>query len=729
MVIIQLVFRENFGYMDEEKFRDNQIQYYARKLRILESDNSEVTCNKLSVDNTEMEKDTLCEGFNDIEKSKYNEKIEDCKIVNRITDWREKIKNIPESLIDGTKGCGYCYKSPDGKGNNVWYGDDKGPFKNVGNEVCSNWIKPGPSGKGGTDKKKNIFAEYPLFQKIFGFSGNKGVKHDAVKMHEQEMCKNMRNCGDQSATAEDGSPLCGWCYMGRKGDGVGVGMVRKGGNGADQNETKYSDDYCPWPREIDSEGNKTEFYNTETTELTSWKELDGKEFTTSNGEVFTIDKPGRLISGANSCELLEANFPCFPNFNGKMMDGDVPRNHSKECYDEMWSGVANYEGKKCDSDVVDRIGANLPNSKTFGRWNRKDIPSVEQAIALIPNRAETSKQYNATYNNMDGSRVSEQEQLTQNMFSAKLNSMACYGEAPNPCDNRFRSREYGYARPKECTDSILSNLGLPKTDSRYIPGDVTTHKYYWPLENDTEFRDGIEYDWSNDKFRDELIKKQRELNDFNNVKLGNFTYYHDRDNMSHEYDNKITASLYLYGKIIGDYVLWEDNQGGTAREWVKMCWEDFRNAMRTIYGDKIKAESGTSYKFITKYGRINLSGTESTVRMLRDKIIAEVEIDRYTKFRKRILTYVDENSGLDVPVELLNYGNNYYITKEVYEHKYFPFWRLLPKEYYIKSLFMQRESQEDSDRSFQNTYLSTQDQSITNFMSRYTGINRYRGPN
>ena len=39
MVIIQLVFRENFGYMDEEKFRDNQIQYYAKKLRILESDN------------------------------------------------------------------------------------------------------------------------------------------------------------------------------------------------------------------------------------------------------------------------------------------------------------------------------------------------------------------------------------------------------------------------------------------------------------------------------------------------------------------------------------------------------------------------------------------------------------------------------------------------------------------------------------------------------------------
>ena len=42
---------------------------------------------------------------------------------------------------------------------------------------------------------------------------------------------------------------------------------------------------------------------------------------------------------------------------------------------------------------------------------------------------------------------------------------------------------------------------------------------------------------------------------------------------------------------------------------------------------------------------------------------------------------------------------------------------------------MQRESREDRDRSFQNTYLSTQDQSITNFISRYTGINRYRGPN
>ena len=62
-------------------------------------------------------------------------------------------------------------------------------------------------------------------------------------MYEQRLCAQMKDCGDNTYKNENGEDLYGWCYMGRNGDGEGEGMVRKGGSGTDQNETKYLDDY------------------------------------------------------------------------------------------------------------------------------------------------------------------------------------------------------------------------------------------------------------------------------------------------------------------------------------------------------------------------------------------------------------------------------------------------------------------------------------------------------
>ena len=129
-------------------------------------------------------------------------------------------------------------------------------------------------------------------------------------MYEQELCSQMKDCGDNRFLNENGEPLCGWCYMGRKGDGVGEGMVRKGGTGANQNKTKYDDDYCPWPGEIkvttNSDGTKkyekTGKFKTDTADFLKWKRKD----TTKN----------RLLNGIDDCGQLNQTFPCFNNYLG-----------------------------------------------------------------------------------------------------------------------------------------------------------------------------------------------------------------------------------------------------------------------------------------------------------------------------------------------------------------------------------------------------------------------------
>ena len=691
MLLVQISFRDNFSIINQKAFREDQVNYNLKHLTKIDSDGKEIECGKLN--NDSISRNLVCEGFTSVDQSKYAEAAEKCSIVNGIADWRVRANRIPLAVIDETKGCGFCFDTK-----NVYYGDENGPFKNVGPTVCNNWIKPGSSG--GTHHEKNIFAAYPFEDDVYKEKKNKemrfgqGVVKDTVKMYEQELCREMKNCGDQNIMGADGTAMCGWCATGRKGDGVGEGMVRKGGTGADQNETKYDDDFCHWPREINAQGQKTYLYKKETKDLKKWKKNKGKEFIITIGDLsgttIILDNPGRLMNGLKHCAASNNLFPCFPNFTGNIVNKDGKIEHSKKCYDEIWNNYAEYNGIKCDGDIKERLDANFSSSTTFKSWDKTFIPSVESAVQKIPERIQTSAQYNKNYK---PEKVPEPEKnsvgwYAQWVFSALQNSKACTGNSPalDPCDDKYRSREYNFFRPKECIDNIIFSI-IPvmenrnvifekyfKTDPRYIPDNNLTHKYYWAVKNDIEWREGIHFDWSNEKLKKKLEEKWSDLIKKNSCKT--------QGNVNEQYDKALVAVKYLLGTehpgmdIIEELgvKLWQDDDGGTSGVWIKMCWEDFRLELKKLWANK-------DHSFINKNGNINLTGFDD----IKNKIIDD------SKFYHRVLSYKDISTGLNIPVEINDEnGNPGYITKENYEHKYFPFWRLWKgnTDYYITSKYL-----------------------------------------
>ena len=86
-------------------------------------------------------------------------------------------------------------------------------------------------------------------------------------------------------------------------------------------------------------------------------------------------------------------------------------------------------------EVFSRIKPNLPHVKTFKEWQRGYIPSVEDAIGNIPKRAKESRQYPTTYTDNKGNHPSE------NLLSAMLNSLTCFGRKPDACSDKYRSRK------------------------------------------------------------------------------------------------------------------------------------------------------------------------------------------------------------------------------------------------------------------------------------------------
>ena len=262
---------------------------------------------------------------------------------------------------------------------------------------------------GGSDKNKNVFANYPepikSFMDLFRPNVNRGVKKDTQKMYEQEICSKMENVGQLvNEKNPDGSNLCGWCYMGRKGDGTGEGMVL---HPEKPNTPKYDDDYCPWPREIKKEYGKyvkTKFYNTiDKRELKMWNiykkllaagfsyeyavKLSRKTKGTDRGinklesiikdnpkvdmEKYSktnITKRSKLLVNQSEAQALDQLFPCFTNFTGKKKN-DVGKyiGHTDECYSDMWS----YMTPKCNGEVMFRIpNSGLPGETTFNSWDK-----------------------------------------------------------------------------------------------------------------------------------------------------------------------------------------------------------------------------------------------------------------------------------------------------------------------------------------------------------------------
>ena len=671
MLFVQISFRDNFDIIKQKEFRKDLIDYNLKHLTLVKSDGKEIECGELNSDNTNINRKTICEGYQSMAQNKYALAAEKCSIVNDITDWRVRANRIPETVLDGTKGCGFCYDTK-----NVYYGDENGPFKDVGPNVCNNWIKPGE--EGGSAHKKNIFGVYPFEDDLYknpsdeNLQFGNGVVKDTVKMYEQDLCKQMKNCGDQPHQGVDGTKLCGWCAAGRKGDGIGEGMVRKGGDEGDQNETKYDDDFCHWPREINQDGTKNVlFYKKETKELKKWKESGVNR--------------GRLMNGLDHCKKSNNLFPCFSNFSGKVVNENGKIEHSKECYDDIWRNFALYKDGSidisCNGDIKERIQANLPSSRTFTLWDKTFIPTVESAVQKIPERMAISKQYNANYPDKAGIWKTKNSKgwFLQNMFSALLNSKACKNIEPEPCDDKYRSSEYNFFRPKDCIDEIivnnipgkyLVNNTILKTDPRYKPGDDTTYKYYWPVKNDPIWREGIHFDWSNDEYKKRLLEKWEEVGKIQECKTNG--------NVNEMYDKALVAVKYLLGTEKKDMdiieklgaKLWEDNDDNTNKPWVKMCWEDFRKELKTMWGN-----DDTS--FINKKGQINITKYPNIIDLIKDD----------SKFYHRVLSYEDESTRSIIPVELTELGEQTYITKQNYEHKYFPFWRLWKNEtkYYIKS--------------------------------------------
>lgn len=659
MLFVQSTFRENLtNDSTQREFRQDIIDYTTKQFRLIPYNGKEVECNYIG-QNGEMKTSDFCEGFTPIERTKYSKMAESCSEVNEIVNWRSKVANIPTNTIKDEngkkKGCGYCFDS-----DNVWYGDDSGPFKNVGGSVCPNWVKPGTKGDGGgSSHKKNIEVEYPSFDGDFSTNDfNQGVVYDSVKLNEQKICKSMKNCADSHGEKD----VCGWCPMGRKSDGIGEGMVRD-----ENNETKYGDDYCPWPREVDGDGNKTVFYGKEkgkkNEELRNWKKWPN------------IGTTGRLIGSLKQCAALDQAVPCLKNWNGNKKDENGNIKHSKECYDDMWENNTTYKNgdanESCTGNIEERLDAHLPPSETFFKWDGIYIPTVEGIIQDIPRKWKFGKQYAENYTPTTFSEETDKAKAIMWMKSARANGLACVNEEVNPCEDRFRDRTYGYHRPKNCILTILDGKGVEPhyTFSKYEPGKSETFKYFWAVEKDKEWRDGIHYDWTDDVFKKKLQDKLDIYLATDIVKRDGVTWTGKKNN----YDEILSASMYLYGRIKDDIKIWKDVSGvetgtqvTTTRKWVKMCWEDFKLAMKRKYGGKMK-------NFITKKGEIDIS---------QDAYIS-ANILSNDNYYHDILTYTDPKTNILVKVNI----ESGLIKEADYLHRHFPFWRLLDPVDYVTSLY------------------------------------------
>ena len=322
----------------ENEFRSDQIDYYGKKNQDIHTNCEESNFIKLKNNKKGFKKIDVCEFFTGrkvkenfnssdvvpMEASPYTEQIETCKYLNQslqknidsntsLDDVIQKIQQIPEFIqiksdggLEDDKGCGYCYNKDTGVGE-ILYGDSLGPYKNVkSGNVCENWIKPGDISRGGgVDIKNNMWRSQDDPEKM-EFGGNQGVINDSVKIHEQQICSRVQNCGDLDGEKS----ICGWCYMGRKGDGKGEGMVAMVDPSDPTKrigETKYMDDYCPWPGEVSRSGKPTKNW-TGPTEGSAWlKEQSNQDYTAEDIQKIDLqlqkDKINKLTAKKNNDAL------------------------------------------------------------------------------------------------------------------------------------------------------------------------------------------------------------------------------------------------------------------------------------------------------------------------------------------------------------------------------------------------------------------------------------------
>lgn len=290
----------------EKRFRTLQKDYFKQKRTKIYEDVCDATeFVKLDTIDKKLDSVGVCdffsgkkivEGFQEgfpirQDDTEFNEAVNNCSDLNKSLkninidntaasrdQLIKKLQQIPDILtINGEnnedKGCGYCYNK-EGVGE-ILYGDSLGPYKNAGTgNLCEMWIRPGDLLKGGGGSYTNNYWKNSNDPEKMDFGGRQGVVQDSIKLHEQQICSKVKGCDDLDGEKS----ICGWCYMGRTGDGKGEGMVAKlDADGNKMGETKYLDDYCPWPGEVNPNGQSTDLW-TGPNESSSWlKEVSSSE--------------------------------------------------------------------------------------------------------------------------------------------------------------------------------------------------------------------------------------------------------------------------------------------------------------------------------------------------------------------------------------------------------------------------------------------------------------------
>ena len=63
MLFVQISFRDNFDIIKQKEFRKDLIDYNLKHLTLVKSDGKEIECGELNSDNTNINRKTICEGY------------------------------------------------------------------------------------------------------------------------------------------------------------------------------------------------------------------------------------------------------------------------------------------------------------------------------------------------------------------------------------------------------------------------------------------------------------------------------------------------------------------------------------------------------------------------------------------------------------------------------------------------------------------------------------------
>ena len=477
--------KEGLTFDQQKLYLKNQNKYFDNRLfpPVVKGGSDDVKFVKLSKDKKKL--DEVKPGAH-ISKSSVAEKIEKCKMIDKTHNCSE----IPNS------DCGYCWDT-----DKILYGDADGPKT----DVCSkkSWVKPG-----------RLAAYY------------------CQKKKEQEICKQMKDCGDVSGEKS----ICGWCPS--KAKGVPK-KVTSDGRGF---EAKYSDDKCNWKSKAMPSAKWLGWTPSKGGYPNRNPSIGGEALDTGEGDCdrdedcgpglkcghdgrmegvkdprtgknikpragykdYCYDPNFKSFHGSlikpSDCSRFKQMFPCVgPN----MLTGP----HSDKCLEDLWkkSGCSGNVQQR----VTDRADYNWWNSHSF-----TDAGNNMRSFSVTARRDKNYDKANAAYRK-------------------------CYGREVEPCEERFKPR------PQVCAQKLYTETGCSSKGEAH-PDKVNS----WPNGYvNRGWKTGQEGRWSNWTYKNVVnwIKRQ--------------AYYYQR-NPKKNFDRAIYTNKLCFGKA-------------PKIPWDKPCWKDF----------------------------------------------------------------------------------------------------------------------------------------------------------